>query len=394
METNTSKVAAERIPFWRDTRVLGVLLQIIFLVGVVALAGFLYTNMLRGLRGLGLTLNLEFLGLEAGFGISEGIAFQPSDTYFRAFWVGVINTLKVSIIGVVLATIIGLIFGVARMSSNWLVRNIAIAYVEGFRNIPLLLQILFWYTAVILQLPPVRSSISFFDRVFISQRGFYLPRPQPTDGLKVWGGYLALGLLLAVVLYFLRQRRLRKLDRPGFPSKWALPTFIAIAVLGWYLSPQTPFILDLPILSRFNFVGGIWLSPEFSALLIGLTFYTGTFIAEAVRAGIQSVERGQREAALASGLKEIQVMRLVILPQALRIIVPPLTSQYLNLVKNTSLAIAVGFPDLFNVGTTMMNQTGQSIPVFAMIMANYLIMSLATSAFMNWYNRRISLVER
>ena len=382
------------IPFWRDVRVLRVLLQVIFLVGVLLLAGILYTNMLTGLDNLGLTLNLDFLASEAGFGISEGVEYSPSDTYLKAFWVGVVNTLKVSLIGIVCATVLGLIVGIARLSSNWLIRTIAAIYVECFRNIPLLLQILFWYTAVILQLPRVRDSISLFGGVFINQRGVYLPSPEPTAGFGVWGSFLLAGLILAAVLYVLRARQLRQLELPGFRAKWALPAFLIVGLLGWFLTPEKPFRLDLPVLRGFNFVGGINLSPEFSALLIGLSVYTGAFIAEVVRSGIQAVAKGQREAARAVGLNESQTLQLIVLPQAIPIIVPPLTSQYLNLAKNSSLAIAIGFPDLFSVGNTMMLQTGQSIPVFAMIMVSYLIMSLTTSAGMNWYNRWINRVGR
>ena len=382
------------IPFWRDVRVLRVLLQVLFLIGVLLLAGILYTNMLTGLNNLGLTLNLDFLESEAGFGISEGIEYSPSDTYLKAFWVGVVNTLKVSLIGIVCATVLGLIVGIARLSSNWLIRTIAAIYVECFRNIPLLLQILFWYTAVILQLPRVRDSFSLFGGVFINQRGVYLPSPEPTSGLRVWGGFLLAGLILAAVLYVLRARKLQQLELPGFRAKWALPAFLIVALLGWFLTPEKPFTLDLPVLSGFNFVGGLSLSPEFSALLIGLSVYTGAFIAEVVRSGIQAVTKGQREAARSVGLKESQTLQLIVLPQAVPIIVPPLTSQYLNLAKNSSLAIAIGFPDLFSIGNTIMLQTGQSIPVFGMIMVSYLIMSLTTSACMNWYNRWINRVGR
>ena len=382
------------IPFWRDVRVLRVLLQVLFLIGVLLLAGILYTNMITGLDNLGLTLNLDFLESEAGFGISEGIEYSPSDTYLKAFWVGVVNTLKVSLIGIVCATVLGLIVGIARLSSNWLIRTIATIYVECFRNIPLLLQILFWYTAVILQLPRVQDSLSLFGGVFINQRGVYLPSPEPTSGLRVWGSFLLAGLILAAVLYVLRARKLHQLELPGFRAKWALPAFLIVALLGWFLTPEKPFTLDLPVLRGFNFVGGISLSPEFSALLIGLSVYTGAFIAEVVRSGIQAVAKGQREAARSVGLKESQTLQLIVLPQAIPIIVPPLTSQYLNLAKNSSLAIAIGFPDLFSVGNTMMLQTGQSIPVFAMIMVSYLIMSLTTSAGMNWYNRWINRVGR
>jgi general L-amino acid transport system permease protein len=208
--------------------------------------------------------------------------------------------------------------------------------------------------------------------------------------LKVWGGFLFAGFVLAVVLYVLRARKLRQLELPGFRAKWALPSFLIVALLGWFLTPEKPFTLDLPVLRGFNFVGGLSLSPEFSALLIGLTVYTGAFIAEVVRSGIQAVVKGQREAARAVGLSEAQTLQLIVLPQAVPIIVPPLTSQYLNLAKNSSLAIAIGFPDVFSVGNTMMLQTGQSIPVFAMIMASYLIMSLTISAGMNGYNRWIN----
>ena len=288
----------------------------------------------------------------------------------------------------------GFVVGIARLSSNWLIRTLASVYVECFRNIPLLLQILFWYTTVILQLPRVRDSFSLFGGVFINQRGIYLPSPEPTSGLKVWSSFFLAGLILAIVLYILRARKLRQLELPGFRAKWALPAFLIVAFLGWFLTPEKPFTLDLPVLGGFNFVGGLSLSPEFCALLIGLTVYTGAFIAEVVRSGIQAVVKGQREAARAVGLNEAQTLQLIVLPQAVPIIMPPLTSQYLNLAKNSSLAIAIGFPDVFSIGNTMMLQTGQSIPVFAMIMVSYLIMSLTTSAGMNWYNRWINRIGR
>lgn len=392
MENNSHTAVSGKIPFWRDVRVLRVLFQGIFLLGVILLLAILYRNMLEGLRGLGLTLNLNFFQDEAGFGISEGITYDSSDTYLKAFWVGVLNTLKVSIIGIVCATFIGLFFGIARLSSNWLIRTIAAAYVECFRNVPLLLQIVFWYTAVVAQLPNVRESISLFGGAFINNRGVYLPSPEPTSSLKIWLWFLGAGLLLAVFLYVLRWRQLQRLDRPGFRAKWAMPAFLIVALCGWFLTPGRPFTLDLPALQGFNYQGGMSFSPEFSALLVGLSIYTSAFIAEVVRSGIQSVVKGQREAARSVGLKEGQTLRLVVLPQAVPIIVPPLTSQYLNLAKNSSLAVAIGFPDLLGVGRTMMLQTGQSIPVFAIIMVSYLVMSLTTSAAMNWYNRRITRI--
>lgn len=350
--------------------------------------------MLKGLQGLGLTFSVDFLNQEAGFGIAEGGDYTPSDTYLQAFWVGVINTLKVSILGILFATVLGLFFGVIRLSSNYLVKKIASIYVECFRNIPLLLQILFWYTAVMLQLPPVRQSLTLYQSIYINQRGIYLPWFQPAQGLKIWIVFVVAGLGAGCLLYLIGIRRLRRSGSVGFPSLWAVTIFMCVAVSGWYLTEQIPFSLDIPVLQRFNFTGGIRLTPEFSALLLGLSVYTSSFIAEIVRGGIQSVKRGQREAAKAIGLKEFQILRLVVLPQALRIIIPPLTNQYLNLAKNSSLAIAVGFPDLFNIGNTMMNQTGQSIPVFAIIMFSYLIMSLTTSLFLNWYNRKVRIVEQ
>lgn len=395
MENNSLTTGSGKIPFWRDVRVLRVLFQGIFLLGVILLLAILYRNMLEGLRGLGLTLNLNFFRDEAGFDISEGaIPYDPSDTYLKAFWVGILNTLSVSIIGIVCATLIGLLFGIARLSSNWLIRTVAAAYVECFRNIPLLLQIIFWYTAVVAQLPNVRESISLFGGAFINNRGVYLPSLEPTPSLKIWLWFLGAGLLLAVILYIVRWRQPQQLDRPGFRAKWALPAFLIVALCGWFLTPGRPFTLDLPALQGFNYQGGMRFTPEFSSLLIGLSIYTSAFIAEVVRSGIQSVVKGQREAARAVGLKEGQTLRLVVLPQAIPIIVPPLTSQYLNLAKNSSLATAVAFPDLFHVGDTMMNQTGQSIPVFAMIMVSYLVMSLTTSAAMNWYNRWITRIGR
>ena len=408
MEDNSPKVISDKIPFYRDVRFLKVFFQILFIIGIILLAGFLYSNMLNGLSRQGIELGLTFLNSEAGFELSEGIDFDPSETFLKAFWVGVVNTLKVSILGIFCATVIGFFFGIARLSSNWLIRQIASVYVECFRNIPLVLQIVFWY-AIMLVLPVVRESISFFDSIFINVRGVYIPSLEGTAGLIPWLWYLLLGIIIAIIVvlglaafrYFFQSRELPETSRPSFISniifgaKWvAAPTFLLIAIVGWLLTPEVPFELSQPEFRGFNFVGGTNFSPEFTALLIGLAVYTSAFIAEVVRSGIQSVVKGQREAARSVGLKESQVLRLVVVPQAIPVIVPPLTSQYLNLAKNSSLAIFIGFPDLFQVGEIMMSQTGQSIPIFAMIMVSYLIMSLTTSAFMNWYNRRITRIGR
>ena len=373
------------IPFWRDIRVLRILFQILFLVGVILLAGLLYTNMQRGLKNLNLELSLGFLKNEAGFFISEGIDYDPADTYLKAFWVGVMNTIRVSLIGVVCATLLGLFFGIARLSSNWLVRKIATIYVECFRNIPLLLQILFWYAAI-LRLPLVEESFSFFDSIYINNRGIYFPSLEPSSGFSTWIAFLCIGFIIAAILYIVRWRQLKQMDIPGFRAKWALPAFVIVAICGWFLTPGKPLTTEIPVLGVFNFSGGVPLTSEFSAVLIGLTAYTGAYIAEIVRSGIQAVSKGQREASRAVGLNGAQTLRLIILPQAVPIIIPPLTSQYLNLVKNSSLAVAMGFPDMFAIGNTILSQTGQSIPVFAMVMVSYLTISLTTSAVMNWYN--------
>jgi amine acid ABC transporter, permease protein, 3-TM region, His/Glu/Gln/Arg/opine family len=382
------------ISFWRHRGARNIAIQAVFLVAVVAVIAYFYNNMIRGLNELGLTFGYRFLGLEAGFAISEGIAYQPSDSYARALLVGIVNTVKVTLAGIVAASLIGLVVGVASLSSNWLVRSLARVYVEVFRNVPLLLQLLFWYSAVILKLPPVRQSVEVFRSFFLNQRGLYLPRLIAGQGFSSWLWFAGLALVAGVAVYFGVRRRLKRLDRPGFPSLWALGTTLLIAALGWFLVPHPPLDVDPPVLQRFNFTGGMHLSPEFAAILLGLSVYTGAFIAEVVRGGIQAVDRGQSEAALALGLRPWAVMYLVVLPQALRVIVPPVTSQYLNLAKNSSLAVAIGYPELFNVGTTIMNQTGQTLPVFTLIMACYLSLSLITSAFMNWYNRKMRLDER
>ena len=393
-----------KIPFWRDIRFLRVFFQVLFIVGIILLALFFYTNMLKGLDDQGTELSWDFLFSEAEFGIAEGIDFDPSDTNLKAFWVGIANTLRVSILGVFCATIIGFLFGIARLSSNWLISKIAAVYVEIFRNTPLLLQILFWYP-LILALPKVRESFNFFDSIFINHRGVFLPSAVPADGFNTWMWYLLSGIILAILFvigfaafrYLSRSSELQQTDRPSFVSnlifsaKWtAVPIILIVPIVAWFLTPDAPLELSRPELQGFNFVGGTDLTPEFTALLIGLTVYTSAFIAEVVRAGIQSVVKGQREAARSVGLKESQVLRLVVIPQAIQVIVPPLTSQYLNLAKNSSLGIFIAFPDLFQIGKIIIGHTGQSVPTFAMIMTCYLIVSLTTSAFMNWYNRRIT----
>lgn len=388
----SSGPSGPQIPLGDSRRVTRIVVQVLFLAAIATVFAFFYRNMMESLRGLGLGLNFGFLRLQAGFGISEGIAYDLSDSYGRAFVVGIVNTIKVVAVGIVLATCIGLVVGLSRLSSNWLVRTLSQAYVELFRNAPLLLQLLFWYAAVMLKLPPVRQAISLFDHVFLSQRGAYIPRLWPAEDAERWGSYLIVAVVVGGVVYFVRRRQLQREDRPGFPSLWALGTMVLFTAGGWVVL-GSPITMDVPVLQRFNFTGGVALTPEFSALLLGLSVYTGAFIAEVVRGGIQAVDKGQREAAAALGLRPFFVSYLVVVPQALRTIVPPLTSQYLNLAKNSSLAVAIGYPELFNIGTTTMNQTGQTIPVFLVIVACYLFLSLLTSLFMNWWNRRLALIQ-
>jgi general L-amino acid transport system permease protein len=472
---SAGNVSHERIPFYRDARVLAVIAQVLFAVFIILLLGFFIRNMLIGLRASNIPIGWDFLRLEAGFAIAEGPSFSPSDTYLRAFLVGVANTLRVAVSGVILATLVGLIVGIARLSNNWLLRTLAVGYIDLIRNTPLLVQLFFWYFAVILKLPDVRASIAIPGLGFLSNRGTAFTWIYLSEVGRNWIYWLAAALIVAIIIGILRRRQLNQQGRVGSTLPWAVPAFLFIAFAGymaiasvaslpegvtydlrrgdrgtlfvdingdgrydpavdrplayvpvtlldatgaelgtvstdtagefrffeldgegatltWDVPP--PLVVSRPVIQGFNFRGGLNLSPEFFALLIGLVIYTGAFIAEIVRAGINAVPKGQWEASRALGLTGTQTMRMIVLPQALRVIIPPMTSQYLNLTKNSSLAIAVGFPDLFNVSRTIFNQSGAAIQVFIMIMVTYLSISLVTSLFMNWYNKRVALVER
>ncbi len=380
------------IPFWRDVRVLTALSQVLFIVVVALVAAFLYSNVSTAMRQRGLVAGFGFLNLESGFEIGEGlIPYKPSDTYARVFVVGILNTLQVSIVGIFLTTILGFFIGIARLSTNWLVNRLAAGYIEIFRNTPLLVQLVFIYFGVFVKMPPVAQSLELPGSIFVSQRGVFIPRPVPSGTFNFWLVFLSAGVVAAIALWVVLSHRTRN---PLVSGLSALAAPVLLPALGWILVGSSPLTLDLPVRGRFNFSGGMALSPEFSALLTGLVLYTAAFIAEVVRGGIQAVRRGQIEAARALGLDEFQILQLVILPQALRVIVPPLTSQYLNLAKNSSLAIAIGYPDLFNVSATMANQTGAPVPVIMLVMVIYLAMSLFTSLIMNIYNRRVQIREK
>ena len=392
---NNKAASSQSIPFWRDIRVLRVIGQVLFLLIIAAGIWWLLNNLQMNLKTAGLNISFRFLKNTAGFPISEGLRYNPTDVNAYAFWVGIVNTIRVALIGIVLATVIGIVVGVARLSSNWLVKKLAGIYVEVIRNIPLLVQLFFWYFAVMLTaLPLVGDSIRLPGLIYLTRRGVYIPWATATESFSTWIFYVIGGLALAIIVYILRRVQLKRTERPGFPIIWATTVLILTLVAGWFITSGNPLALTVPVLGRFNFEGGLWLSTSFTALLIGLSVYTGAFIAEIVRAGITAVSKGQTEAAKAVGLKNTLVLRLVILPQALRVIIPPLASQYLNLTKNSSLAILIGYYDLMNVGTTIFNQTGRAVEMILLIMASYLTMSLLTSLLMNYYNRRMKLVER
>ena len=385
-----------RPPFWRDERILAVLSQVIVVALVAGLLYFLYSNLMAALRvRFTNPISFDFWGQTAGFDIKEFlIPYDRASSYGRAFMVGLLNTLIVAIFGVIFATILGIFIGVLRLSRNFLVNRIAGAYVDFFRNIPLLLLLIFWSQAVFLKLPRVQEAVILPGPIFLSQRGVAVPWGTPTDSWSLFLYLLLAGLIVALLAgTVLRQISLNTSYKPII-SLWVGGIFLTVAVIGWVVLPA-PLTFTAPELTGFNTRGGRVLSPEFMAILSGLVIYTAAFIAEIVRSGIQAVNKGQREAASALGLTSFQTLRLVIFPQALRVIIPPLTSQYLNLTKNSSLAIAVGYPDLFAVaGNTIRNQTGREIEVFLLVMGVYLSLSLLTSLIMNWYNRRIRLVER
>jgi general L-amino acid transport system permease protein len=369
--------------------------QLVVLAALIALAVAFTLDARANLRALGAATGFGFLHHTAGFNVNMAlIPYQETDTYGRVFLVGLLNTLLVAGLGVFFATIIGILIGIARLSPNWVLARLAGGYVELIRNLPLLFQILFWYLAVLGTLPGPRQSVSLFGEVFINNRGVILPAPVAQENAIHVAIAVVVAILAAIVLRIWAKRRHECTGRP-FPTFAVGATLIVGLPLIAFVAAGFPIGIDHPRLQGFNFVGGMRLIPEFLALLIALATYTAAFIAEIVRAGILAVPRGQSEAALALGFRRGQLLRLVVLPQALRVIIPPLTNQYLNLTKNSSLAVAIGYPDLVAVfaGTTL-NQTNQAVEIIAITMAVYLAISLLTSIAMNWYNARIQLSER
>ncbi len=367
-------------------------------IAVLALVAFFYTivnNALTNLESRGISTGFDFLSQEAGFGIGlHLVEYDETYSYGRTFVVGLLNTALVSVLGIALATILGFVVGIARLSSNWLVSRLAAVYIEVFRNIPLLLQIFFWYFAVLQALPSPRQSLSLGEAVFLNVRGLYFPAPvfEPGSGVVVAAFVVAIIATIVLSIWAGNKQRLTGQQTPVFSIGAGL--IVGLPLIAYFVMGM-PISAELPELKGFNFRGGVSIIPELAALTLALSIYTASFIAEIVRSGINAVSHGQTEAAMSLGLPRTRTLRLVIIPQAMRIIIPPLTSQYLNLTKNSSLAMAIGYPDLVSVfaGTTL-NQTGQAIEIIAMTMGVYLTLSLLTSAFMNYYNKKVALVER
>lgn len=395
MSTQSELKKPAKPPFLRDPEKRSLVFQVVAVAFVGYILWALTSNTMQNLETRGIASGFDFLSFNTSFDIGETlIEYSPESTYFRAFWVGVLNTLLVSSIGVILATMLGFTVGIARLSKNFVIAKMAAIYVDTLRNIPLLLQLFFWYFAVLRPLPLPKNAIAWGETIFLSNRGLVGPKPIFESGF----GWIVAAIAIAIVgVFFLARWAKKRQEATGqqFPTFYAsvailiaLP-FVAAAATGY------PVTWDIPMLKGFNFRGGMVLTPEFAALVGALSIYTSAFIAEIVRAGILAVDHGQTEAAFALGIKPKFTTRLVIIPQALRVIIPPLTSQYLNLTKNSSLAAAIAYPDLVAVfAGTVLNQVGQAVEIMAMTLAVYLFFSLVISTFMNWYNAKMALVER
>ncbi len=380
--------------FWNDQKTRAILYQVFTAAFVTFLGYYLISNVQDNMAKQSIASGFGFIDKEAAFEIGESlIDYSAADSYGKALLVGVLNTLKVSLVGMILTTMLGTIVGVCTLSSNWLISKLGRIYVEIFQNIPVLLQLFFFYALFYEMFPAPRQALNPLTGIYITNRGvdFAVPASHPA-----WG-YMGIAFLAACVLvYFINRWATKRQENTGqqFPAFWVGVAVLAgLPALAWLFS-GAPVQMDIPELKGFNFQGGRNISPEFTALLVGLVLYTASFIAQIVRAGIQSISHGQTEAAMSIGLKPRFVLKIVIFPQALRVIVPPLTSQLLNLTKNSSLAVAIGYPDFVQVAGTTINQTGQAVEGVALMMLVYLTFSLTTSAFMNWYNKKIAIIER
>jgi general L-amino acid transport system permease protein len=393
-EVQRANIQSEVPAWWRDERKRGIVAQVVTTAVVVIFFWFLISNMLENQRRLGVPLSLDFLNGTAGFQVSFSLLPITLDSsILTVIETGVINTLVASAIAIVLATLIGFLVGVMRLSSNWLIARIATVYIEVVRNVPLLVQLLFWYVGITKALPSVRQSIMVGPSIALNVRGLFIPKPVPGEGSWI----ILAAFILAVVAVFAIHRWAKTRQKATGQQFPAIRVGIALIVLLPILAnllAGSPVSWDAPVLKGFNFQGGLTLQPELVALFMGLSVYTAAYIAEIVRGGIIAISHGQTEASLALGIRPGTTLRLVVVPQALRVIIPPLTSQYLNIVKNSTLAGATGYPDLYAVIGTSQNQTGRAVECVAILMAFYLVVSLVISLFMNWYNKRIALVER
>ncbi|HEY86314.1 MAG TPA: ABC transporter permease subunit [Chloroflexi bacterium] len=386
----------------RDVRAIAVAAQLVVLAIVFVVFNWLAGNAIIGIESKGLSAtDFTFLRLTAGFDISESLLdYDRNSTYGRAFTVGALNTLLVSVVGIFMATILGLVLGIARLSRNWLISTLARSFVEAMRNVPLLVLLFFLYAAVLLQLPRRADTLNMLGgRILLNNRGMAFTWFKATDNFNAWIPFLIIAVIVAGVLWYLRKRTIPTTGRPAFNFFYIVLGFALVAGIGIFIT--NPLIIQTPYIEGLNYAKndddswvGLIMSPEFAGILLGLVLYTGAYIGEVVRAGIQAVSKGQREAADALGLSQGQSLRLIVLPQALQVIIPPLTNQYLNLAKNSSLAIGIGYPDLFAIATTTFNQSGQSVQVILMIMASYLILSLSISMIMNWINSQVQIKER
>jgi len=388
-----------RIAFYRNPRIRALIYQLVLIIALVLFGWFIFTNTLQNMESRGIRTGFGFLTSEAGFPIlySPFLSYNPSvDSYLKTFYIGLLNTALVSLIGIFFATIIGFIIGLARLSTNWLVARLAAIYIEVFRNIPLLLQIMFWYFAILVPLlPSIENSLLFFDdSIVINKKGMLFPKPFFHFDFF----YVVIAFILACLFshfYRLYAKKLQAKSGKQLPVFLPILASLILLPLITYWLFASPLQYELPQLERFGYRGGIALIPELIALVFALSIYTGAFIAENVRGGVLAVSYGQTEASYSLGLSRWQTLRLIIIPQALRVMIPPQTSQYLNLIKNSSLAAAIGYPDLVAVfAGTALNQTGKAVEIIAMTMLIYLILSLTTSALMNWYNKKMAFVNQ
>jgi general L-amino acid transport system permease protein len=385
----TIAAAPPRPSLWRNVLVRRVLGQVLFAVALVVVFRELFLNLEFNVAQRAQSLSFGFLNSQAGFAIGEGIEYSTGDPVSRAFVVGIVNTLRVSALGIVLATVLGLFIGIARLSPNWLVRRISQFYVDVIRNTPVLIQIVFWWAAVFLAIPTIQNSLSFFGVAYLSNRGAVLPWFRLEAGASTWRWFLLAGLVAAIVAWQWRTRLNERTGRAHHRVLWSAGVFLAIAALGFLVS-GTPMDANVPEVLERSYRGGVRFSPEFAALLVGLVIYTAAFIAEIIRGSIQAVAKGQREAAEALGLSRFQQLRFVILPQALRIAIPAINSQYLNLMKNSSLALAIGFPELAQISSSVINHKGNEPQILLLMMGTYLAISLTISLAMNVLNRSVT----